>query len=141
MRLLDHRARRVRAGQGPDRTVRVPRSPADYRFLPRTTIRTSNSPSWLCPGDRTPRLALEQIRQGGHSDCRNRRLQKMFLMLGIGEQAGSGFSKILRAWCEEQWQFPGLTEGSGAGSSACYRSLRRGNGGWRKGAWGTQPCS
>lgn len=58
----------------------------------------------------TPRLALELIRQGGHSDCRNRRLQKMFLILGIGEQAGSGFPKILRAWREEQWRYPGLAE-------------------------------
>ena len=82
---------------------------ADYEG--RTAILVTKEPGGFTfrnPG--APRLALEQIRQGGHSDCRNRRLQKMFLMLGIGEQAGSGFSKILRAWREEQWRLPGLAQ-------------------------------
>lgn len=82
---------------------------ADYEG--RTSILVTKEPGRFVfrnPG--TPRLPLEQIREGGHSDCRNRRLQKMFLMLGIGEQAGSGFSKIQRAWREEQWQAPVLTE-------------------------------
>lgn len=59
------------------------------------------------------RLSLEEIRAGGKSDCRNRTLQRMFLMLGIGEQAGSGFSRILRAWREQQWQVPLLSEDVG----------------------------
>jgi predicted HTH transcriptional regulator len=56
------------------------------------------------------RLSVEEIRAGGRSDCRNRTLQRMFLMLGLGEQAGSGFSRILRAWREQQWQVPLLSE-------------------------------
>jgi ATP-dependent DNA helicase RecG len=36
--------------------------------------------------------------QGGASDCRNRTLQQMFLMLGLGERAGSGMAKIQRGW-------------------------------------------
>ena len=56
------------------------------------------------------RLTVEQIREGGRSDCRNRTLQRMFLMLGLGEQAGSGFSRILRAWREQQWRVPLLSE-------------------------------
>ena len=71
-------------------------------------LRTQDGFSFRNPGG--PRLPLEQIRRGGVSDCRNRTLQRMFLMLGIGEQAGSGFSRILRAWREQQWQAPVLGE-------------------------------
>lgn len=56
------------------------------------------------------RLPPEQIRQGGLSDCRNKTLQQIFLMLGIGETAGSGFSRILRAWHEQSWRAPSLME-------------------------------
>ncbi|PKN58180.1 MAG: AAA family ATPase [Deltaproteobacteria bacterium HGW-Deltaproteobacteria-14] len=56
----------------------------------------------------TPRLSLAQIREGGISDCRNRTLQRMFLLIGIGETAGSGFSRILRAWREQSWRAPAL---------------------------------
>jgi ATP-dependent DNA helicase RecG len=34
------------------------------------------------------------------SDCRNRTLQQMFLMIGLGERAGSGLTKIQRGWHE-----------------------------------------
>ena len=56
------------------------------------------------------RLSTTQIRTGGLSDCRNRTLQQIFLMLGIGEQAGSGYSRILRAWREQSWQAPSLVD-------------------------------
>jgi ATP-dependent DNA helicase RecG len=35
---------------------------------------------------------------GGLSDCRNRTMQQMFLMIGLGERAGSGMSRILHGW-------------------------------------------
>jgi len=38
--------------------------------------------------------------QGGASDCRNPILQQMFLMIGLGERAGSGMAKIQRGWRE-----------------------------------------
>ena len=38
--------------------------------------------------------------QGGESDCRNRTLQQMFLMIGLGERAGSGLTRIQRGWGE-----------------------------------------
>jgi ATP-dependent DNA helicase RecG len=38
--------------------------------------------------------------QGGASDCRNPILQQMFLMIGMGERAGSGMAKIQRGWKE-----------------------------------------
>lgn len=34
----------------------------------------------------------------------------MFQMLGLGEKAGSGFGKILRAWDEQQWLNPLVSE-------------------------------
>lgn len=37
-------------------------------------------------------------RQGRVSDCRNRTMQQMFLMIGLGERAGSGMSRILHGW-------------------------------------------
>ena len=56
------------------------------------------------------RLPIDLVLQGGHSDCRNRRLQKMFQFIGAGEQAGSGYPKILRAWSEQHWRYPLLDE-------------------------------
>jgi hypothetical protein len=56
------------------------------------------------------RLPIPVILAGGTSDCRNRGLQKMFQLVGAGEQAGSGFPKILRAWKEQHWRTPLLRE-------------------------------
>ena len=47
------------------------------------------------------RIPKEQLYQGGVTDPRNPSLQKMFQLLGLGEKAGSGFQKILRAWREQ----------------------------------------
>jgi ATP-dependent DNA helicase RecG len=44
------------------------------------------------------------------SDPRNPNLLKMFQMLGLGEKAGSGFQKILRAWQEQHWMIPLVAE-------------------------------
>jgi len=52
---------------------------------------------------------VEAIR-GGVSDCRNRNLQKMFQLVGLGEQAGSGFPKIYRNWRLQHWREPVLEE-------------------------------
>ena len=56
------------------------------------------------------RIPLERLYEGGTSDPRNPHLQKMFQMLGLGEKAGSGFGKILRAWKEQQWLSPLVSE-------------------------------
>ena len=56
------------------------------------------------------RIPREQLYQGGISDPRNPNLQKMFQMLGLGEKAGSGFQKILRAWREQHWMIPLVAE-------------------------------
>jgi ATP-dependent DNA helicase RecG len=56
------------------------------------------------------RILLQRLYEGGVSDARNPNLQKMFQMLGLGEKAGSGFEKILRAWREQQWLIPLVSE-------------------------------
>ena len=56
------------------------------------------------------RVSLDQALEGGLSDCRNRSLQKMFQMIGEGEQAGSGLPKILSAWKSQHWWVPDLEE-------------------------------
>jgi len=53
-----------------------------------------------------PELAV----MGGNSDCRNRRLQKMFQLVGYGDHAGSGLPKIYRNWAGAHWRRPVLYE-------------------------------
>ena len=82
---------------------------ADYRGMGgiviekyRDRIEMSNPGSLL--------LAIEQVLKGGVSECRNKSLQKMFLMIGGGEQAGSGMDKIRKGWASQQWRLPGIEE-------------------------------
>ncbi len=56
------------------------------------------------------RIPINILYEGGQTDPRNPTLQKMFQMLGLGEKAGSGFGKILRAWKEQQWFIPLVLE-------------------------------
>ena len=49
-----------------------------------------------------PELAVA----GGNSDCRNRRLQTMFQLVGYGDHAGSGVPKIYRNWQGQHWRRP-----------------------------------
>ena len=56
------------------------------------------------------RITINQLYEGGISEPRNPNLQKMFQMIGLGEKAGSGFPKILRAWKEQQWIYPRVSE-------------------------------
>ena len=51
-------------------------------------------------------ITLDQFYRGGESVCRNTSLQKMFMMMGAVEKAGSGVDKILRGWRSSHWQSP-----------------------------------
>ena len=44
----------------------------------------------------------------GEPDCRNRTLHKMFRLVGVGEQAGTGIPKILHGWRSQHWSLPKL---------------------------------
>ena len=64
----------------------------------------------VCENKNLLLISKDDLFQGGKSDCRNRVLQKMFQYIGMGEQAGSGYPKILRAWIEQHWQYPDIQE-------------------------------
>ena len=73
-----------------------------------TVIKTKDFFSFRNPG--RLRITLEQVYQGGISDVRNPYIQRMFQLIGLGEKAGSGFVKILRAWDEQHWMKPIVSE-------------------------------
>ena len=58
------------------------------------------------------RVSLEEAMEGGQSDCRNRLLQSMFRFIGLGENAGSGLSKIFDGWKSQHWRKPLIKEKS-----------------------------
>lgn len=53
-------------------------------------------------------VSLEQYYAGGVSECRNPSLQRMFMMIGRAEKAGSGVDKIMSGWQESHWRRPFL---------------------------------
>jgi len=55
-------------------------------------------------------LSLDQVWLGGISECRNRSIQTMFLMIGGGEKAGSGIDKIRQGWRAQHWRLPIIRE-------------------------------
>jgi ATP-dependent DNA helicase RecG len=56
------------------------------------------------------RIPAEVAIRGGEHDCRNRTLHKMFRLVGVGEQAGSGIPKIYGGWASLHWRAPALYE-------------------------------
>lgn len=56
------------------------------------------------------RLPIEQVIRGGESDCRNRILHQMFLLIGLGERGGSGMPRIYGGWKSQHWRPPSLME-------------------------------
>jgi predicted HTH transcriptional regulator len=50
------------------------------------------------------RVPIEQAIRGGDSDCCNRLIQKMFQLVGAGDQAGSGVPRIFGVWKEQSWR-------------------------------------
>jgi hypothetical protein len=53
-------------------------------------------------------VSLRQYYEGGISECRNPNIQKMFLMIGSAEKAGSGVNKIFAGWEYAHWRNPFL---------------------------------
>jgi len=56
------------------------------------------------------RIPVEVAIKGGESDCRNRNLQNMFMLIGYAEKAGSGIPKIFQSWNSQNWTKPLLYE-------------------------------
>ena len=55
-------------------------------------------------------ISLDQLLQGNISECRNKTLQTMFMMIGAAEKAGSGVDKIRRGWESQHWRSPLVRE-------------------------------
>lgn len=56
------------------------------------------------------KLPIEDIMNGGNSNARNPRIQNMLRMIGYGDNIGSGYPTILRAWKDEHWRKPTLLD-------------------------------
>ncbi|MDO8271153.1 MAG: putative DNA binding domain-containing protein [Gammaproteobacteria bacterium] len=56
------------------------------------------------------RITVNEALAGGHSDCRNRLLQKMFSLIGLGEQAGSGIPRVMENWKLQHYRPPELLD-------------------------------
>ncbi len=56
------------------------------------------------------KLPVQMIYSGGNSKARNPRIQAMLRMIGLGDNIGSGFPKILSVWKDENWRKPDLSE-------------------------------
>jgi ATP-dependent DNA helicase RecG len=54
-------------------------------------------------------VSEEQLRRGGVSHSRNRSLQRVFMLIGGGDQAGAGYRRIQDGWGSQRWPEPRLT--------------------------------
>ncbi|TAD90505.1 MAG: AAA family ATPase [Bacteroidetes bacterium] len=80
---------------------------ADYTAVGNLTVtRRLTAFEFKNPG--TLLISQRQYYEGGTSVCRNKALQKMFMLIGRAEQAGSGSGKIVAGWQSAQWQRPYL---------------------------------
>jgi ATP-dependent DNA helicase RecG len=81
---------------------------ADYSVGGSIVIK-HNDDGYVIENPGTLLVSPEQLRRGSVSECRNRYLQRMFSMIGVGEQAGSGFARIRGGWISQHWRAPLLT--------------------------------
>ncbi|MDR1586593.1 MAG: putative DNA binding domain-containing protein [Treponema sp.] len=56
------------------------------------------------------RLTVEEAVSGGFSTPRNGVLMKLFNLIDVGERSGSGIPKVWKAWQDEGWGTPEITE-------------------------------
>ena len=81
----------------------------DYKAEGSLTVIFRNSTYYFSnPG--TMLVSQEQFFEGGESICRNPTIQKMFMMLGPAEKAGSGGAKIMEGWRKHNWKVPLISE-------------------------------
>ena len=55
-------------------------------------------------------ISMDQLLRGNISECRNKSLQRMFMMMGAAEKAGSGVDKIRQGWKSQHWRSPKVEE-------------------------------
>lgn len=71
-------------------------------------------------------VPAEKFFEGGRSICRNRILQKMFIVFGRRERLGSGADIIRQGWLENGWPEPEIHEHFGANTDRVELTLRSG---------------
>ena len=82
---------------------------ADYKAEGSLTAIFRNG-TYIFSNPGTMLVSQEQFFEGGESICRNPTLQKMFMMLGPAEKAGSGGAKIMEGWRKNNWIAPLIFE-------------------------------
>lgn len=55
-------------------------------------------------------VSVDQLLRGNVSECRNKALQTMFMMMGAAEKAGSGVDKMRKGWASQHWRSPIVRE-------------------------------
>lgn len=55
-------------------------------------------------------VSVDQLLRGNVSECRNKSLQTMFMLIGAAEKAGSGVDKMRKGWASEHWRAPMVRE-------------------------------
>lgn len=81
----------------------------DYRVNTNITIEHRRD-KYILSNPGTLMVTIPQYYKGGKSICRNMSLQKMFMMIGGSEKAGSGVSKILHGWEDANFSEPRIEE-------------------------------
>ena len=55
-------------------------------------------------------VSINEFYEGQHSVCRNPLIQKMFVLIGVGEKAGSGADVIVKGWEKQKWMKPTIRQ-------------------------------
>jgi len=55
-------------------------------------------------------VSFDQLLRGNVSECRNKSLQTMFMLIGAAEKAGSGVDKMRKGWASQHWRSPMIRE-------------------------------
>ena len=82
---------------------------ADYSINASMVVRHQRD-GFVFSNPGTMLVSKEQYYTGGDSVCRNKYLQKMFSMIGVAENAGSGTDKIMKGWRDANWRSPKIEE-------------------------------
>lgn len=55
-------------------------------------------------------ISFDQLLRGNVSECRNKSVQTMFMLIGAAEKAGSGVDKMRKGWATQHWRLPLVRE-------------------------------
>ncbi len=55
-------------------------------------------------------VSFDQLLRGNVSECRNKSLQTMFMLIGAAEKAGSGVDRMRQGWASQHWRSPIVRE-------------------------------